>query len=205
MKEKILNYERKYQAQDSIVESSALEYLDERTLHETIKAMLINTTKDCIKFEVALDPEMAYISQIIVKENKTEEEIKKVKHAQDRLRNALHLSEIAENSLSTLLYQMFMSDEIKHTFKQDLPELYENLYNLLDLEDEIVDNIVTELSESEEMLNYKQICSVINGCISDIIDNIEEFNEEIKEHESYNNFVIYRAEWRKKREANADE
>lgn len=199
MKEKIENYNRKYEAQDNIVEAGVLEFLDERTLHETIKAMLINTTKDSIRCELAFDPEMTYISQIMFKENKTKEEIKRVKQAQNRLRNAIHLSEIAENSLSTLLYQMFMSPEIKKVFKQEIPDLYENLYNLIDLEDDIIDSIVTELSESEEILSYKQICSIINGCISDFVDNIEEYNEEIIEHESYSNFVLYREEWRKNR------
>ena len=75
---------------------------------------------------------------------------------------------------------MFMSPEIKKVFKQEIPDLYENLYNLIDLEDDIIDSIVTELSESEEILSYKQICSIINGCISDFVDNIEEYNEETK-------------------------
>lgn len=48
MKERIYEFERKYDTQDELLQYGSLVYLDERTLHNTIKAMLINTTKDCI-------------------------------------------------------------------------------------------------------------------------------------------------------------
>ena len=51
MKKTIYDFERKYEVQDELLNEGALEGLDERTLHETIKAMLINTIKDCIKYE----------------------------------------------------------------------------------------------------------------------------------------------------------
>ncbi len=51
MKKSIYDFETKYDVQDELLNEGALEGLDKRTLHETIKAMLINTTKDCIKYE----------------------------------------------------------------------------------------------------------------------------------------------------------
>jgi len=90
--------------QDDLLNQGALEGLDERTLHETIKAMLMNTTKDCIKYENWMDPDMAEINNLLVKENKTEDDMRKIKNAQDRLRNSLHFAKISEDSLYTLIY-----------------------------------------------------------------------------------------------------
>ena len=39
--------------------------------------MLINTMKDCIKYENWMDPDMVEIARFIAKENKTEEEAHK--------------------------------------------------------------------------------------------------------------------------------
>ena len=58
-KKKLLIFETKYQTQDDLLDAGYLEYLDARTIHETLKAMLVNTTKDCIKYECNLDSEMA--------------------------------------------------------------------------------------------------------------------------------------------------
>lgn len=61
MKKTTYDFEKKYEVQDDLLNEGALEGLDERTLHETIKAMLINTVKDCIKYETWMDPDMAEI------------------------------------------------------------------------------------------------------------------------------------------------
>ena len=50
MKKSIYDFKRKYAVQDELLNEGTLEGLDERTLHETIKAMLVNTTKDCSPF-----------------------------------------------------------------------------------------------------------------------------------------------------------
>src|SRR5699024_8319570 len=119
MKKTIYDFERKYEVQNELLNEGALEGLDERTLHETIKAMLINTIKDCIKYENWMDPDMTEISKILFKEKKTEDDMRKIKNAQDRLRNSLHFSKISEESLYTLLFEMLSSDYIKQCFKQD--------------------------------------------------------------------------------------
>ena len=54
--------EEKYEAQERVLDSFMFSSLDTRTLHETIKAMLVNTTNDCIKYECDMDPEMSEIS-----------------------------------------------------------------------------------------------------------------------------------------------
>ena len=77
MKKTIIDFETKYEVQDDLLNEGALEGLDERTLHETIKAMLINTVKDCIKYETWMDPDMAEISNLLVKEEKTEDELRR--------------------------------------------------------------------------------------------------------------------------------
>ena len=58
MKNAVYDFERKYEVQNELLNEGALEGLDERTLHETIKAMLINTIKDCIKYENWMDPDI---------------------------------------------------------------------------------------------------------------------------------------------------
>lgn len=205
MKDKILNFERKYETQDDLLDSGYLEYLDERVLHETIKAMLINTSKDCIKYENGLDPEMTEISNKMFKKDKTQDDIKKIKHAQERLKVVLHLAEVAESSLGTLLYQMLMTDEIKHAFRQDIPELFESVYCLLDIEEEIADTLVSEISESYEELSYKQLCGIINNCIIDWVENVEEYIDDIQERELYDMFVTAREEWKNGKKENANE
>lgn len=126
MKQTIYDFEKKYEVQDDLLNQGALEGLDERTLHETIKAMLMNTTKDCIKYENWMDPDMAEINNLLVKENKTEEDMRKIKNAQDRLRNSLHFAKISEDSLYTLIYQMLLSEDIKRAFKQEIPLMYKD-------------------------------------------------------------------------------
>lgn len=205
MNDKIFEFERKYKTQDELLDSGYLEYLDERVLHETIKAMLINTSKECIKYENGLDPEMTEISQTISKGIDTEEDIKKIKHAQERLKMTLHLAEVAENSLGILLFEILTTDEIKYTFKQDIPELFESVYCFIEIEEEIADTLVMEISQSYEELSYKKLCNIINNCIIDWVENVEEYIDDIQEKELYEMFVKAREEWRKNKKENVNE
>ena len=204
MKEKIKRIEEKYEAQERVLDSFMFSSLDTRTLHETIKAMLVNTTNDCIKYECDMDPEMSEISFLIQKESATQEEYKKLKQSQAKLKTALHLAQISEAALRNLLFEMMLNDDIKYAFKQDIPELYEGLYYMIDIEDEILDILVPELAEQYET-NYKTICSIISGCINEFVDNVEEYVDDVKERDLYNEFVEYREEWRKQREAKENE
>lgn len=204
MKEKIKRIEEKYEAQERVLDSFMFSSLDTRTLHETIKAMLVNTTNDCIKYECDMDPEMSEISFLIQKESATQEEYKKLKQSQAKLKTALHLAQISEAALRNLLFEMMLNDDIKYAFKQDIPELYEGLYYMIDIEDEILDILVPELAEQYET-NYKTICSIISGCINEFVDNVEEYVDDVKERDLYKEFVEYREEWRKQREAKENE
>ncbi len=204
MKEKIKRIEEKYEAQERVLNSFMFSSLDTRTLHQTIKAMLVNTTNDCIKYECDMDPEMSEISFLIQKENGTPEEYKKLKQSQAKLKTALHLAQISEEALRNLLFEMMLNDDIKYAFKQDIPELYEGLYYMIDIEDEILDILVPELAEQYET-NYKTICSIISGCINEFVDNVEEYVDDVKERDLYKEFVEYREEWRKQREAKENE
>ena len=192
MKKTIYDFEKKYEVQDELLNEGALEGLDDRTLHETIKAMLINTIKDCIKYENFIDPEMDKIRNILFKENKTEEDMRKIKNAQDRLRNSLHFSKITEESLYTLLYEMLSNDYIKQCFKQDIPELYRNLYYMIDIEKEIAESLTFIFAELYEAPSYKEICSTINDNIKDFVENAEKYIEDIQNHELYEQFVSFR-------------
>lgn len=200
MKKTIYDFEKKYEVQDDLLNEGALEGLDERTLHETIKAMLINTTKDCINYENWMDPDMTEINNLLVKENKTEDDMRKIKNSQDRLKNSLHFAKISENSLYTLLYQMLSTDDIKHVFRQDIPAMCENLYYLVDMEDEIAESITFYFAELYDAPSYKEMCSTINNTIEDFIENAEEYIEDIKEHDFYEQFVSYREQSRKRKE-----
>ena len=200
MKKSIYDFKRKYAVQDELLNEGTLEGLDERTLHETIKAMLVNTTKDRIKYENWMDPDMAEISKLLVKENKTEDDMQKIKNAQDRLRNSLHFAQISENSLYTLIYQMLLSEDIKRVFKQEIPLMYNDLYYLIDMEDEIAESIEFSLSELYESPSFKEICSLINETIDDFIENAEEYIENVKERDLYEQFVSYREQYRKSKE-----
>lgn len=205
MKKTIYDFEKKYEVQDNLLNERNLEGLDERTLHEIIKAMLINTIKDCIKYENLMDPDMDEIRNILFRENKTEEDKRKIKMAQDRLRNSLHFSKITEGSLYTLLYEMLSSDYIKQCFKQEIPRLYENLYYMIDLEGEIAETLTFIFAEYYEAPSYKEICEIINDNIEDFINNVEEYIDDIQEHELYDQFVEYRNKIKNKEKENANE
>ena len=151
-----------------------------------------------------MDPEMSEISFLIQKESATQEEYKKLKQSQAKLKTALHLAQISEAALRNLLFEMMLNDDIKYAFKQDIPELYEGLYYMIDIEDEILDILVPELAEQYET-NYKTICSIISGCINEFVDNVEEYVDDVKERDLYKEFVEYREEWRKQREAKENE
>jgi hypothetical protein len=128
-----------------------------------------------------------------------------MKHSQERLKVALHLSEVAESSLGTLVYEMLMNDEIKHAFKQDIPELFESIYFLIDIEEEIAEELVCEISESYEELSYKQLCEIINGCIIHWVENVEEYIDDIQERDLYEVFVSTREKWKNNKKENAHE
>lgn len=202
MKKTIYDFERKYEVQDELLNEGSLEGLDERTLHETIKAMLINTIKDCIKYENYMDPDMDEIRNILFKENKTEEDMRKIKMAQDRLRNSLHFSKITEGSLYTLLYEMLSSDYIKQCFKQDIPRLYENLYYMVDMETDIAESLTFIFAELYEAPSYKEICRIINENIEDFIYNAEEYIDDIQRHDLYDQFVEFRDKIKEKENVN---
>ena len=202
MKKTIYDFEKKYEVQDELLNEGALEGLDERTLHETIKAMLINTIKDCIKYENYMDPDMDEIRNILFKENKTEEDMRKIKMAQDRLRNSLHFSKITEGSLYTLLYEMLSSDYIKQCFKQDIPRLYENLYYMVDMEAEIAESLTFIFAELYEAPSYKEICRIMNENIEDFIYNAEEYIDDIQRHDLYDQFVEFRDKIQEKENVN---
>ncbi len=198
MNKKMKEIKMKYKAQNDLIAESLLKDLDERTLHEIIKAMLNNTVSDCIKYECEMDKETEKITALATKEDKSENDIKLLKYSQDRLREALYLAKTAEESLGHLIYEMLMTDEIKNVFKQDIPELYKNLYSLIEIEDEITKNLIGILSESYK-LSYKKICTIINNTIVEIVDNVEEYIDDIKERDLYNDFVESRENWRKQR------
>lgn len=197
MEKTIYDFKRKYAVQDDLLNEELLNGLDERTLHETIKAMLINTTKDCIKYENWLDPDITEINNLLVKKNKTEDNMQKIKNAQDRLKNSLHFAQISENSLYTLIYQMLLSEDIKRAFKQEIPLMYEDLYYLIDIEDEIAESITYSLAELYEEPSFKEICSRINWTIDDFIENVEEYIKDIKYRDLYEQFVSAREQYRK--------
>ena len=202
MKKTIYDFEKKYEVQDELLNEGALEGLDERTVHETIKAMLINTIKDCIKYENYMDPDMDEIRNILFKENKTEEDMRKIKMAQDRLRNSLHFSKITEGSLYNLLYEMLSSDYIKQCFKQDIPRLYENLYYMVDMEAEIAESLTFIFAELYEAPSYKEICRIMNENIEDFIYNAEEYIDDIQRHDLYDQFVEFRDKIQEKENVN---
>ena len=52
--------------------------------------------------------------------------------------------------------------------------MYNDLYYLIDMEDEIVESIEFSLSELYESPSFKEICSLINETIDDFIENAEE-------------------------------
>ena len=205
MKKTIYDFERKYDVQDELLNEGILEGLDERTLHETIKAMLINTIKDCIKYENWMDPDMTEISKILFKEKKTEDDMRKIKNAQDRLRNSLHFSKISEESLYTLLFEMLSSDYIKQCFKQDIPKLYENLYYMIDMEEEIAESLTFIFAELYNAPSYKEICAIINNNIEDFIDNAEEYIDDIQKHDLYDQFVNFRDQINSKEKENVND
>ena len=128
------------------------------------------------------------------------EDMQKIKNAQDRLRNSLHFAQISENSLYTLIYQMLLSEDIKRVFKQEIPLMYNDLYYLIDMEDEIAESIEFSLSELYESPSFKEICSLINETIDDFIENAEEYIENVKERDLYEQFVSYREQYRKSKE-----
>ena len=205
MKKTIYDFEKKYDVQDELLNKGALKGLDERTLHETIKAMLINTIKDCIKYENYMDPDMTEITNLLLKENKTEEELRKIRNAQDRLRNSLHFAQISEDSLYLLLLKMLSTEEIKHCFKQEIPEMSRNLYYMVDLEEEIAETLTLIFEELYETPSYKDICITINENIKDFVENAEEYVDDIQNHELYEQFVSFRKSIKNEEKENVNE
>ena len=87
---------------------------------------------------------------------------------------------------------MLSSDEIKHCFKQEIPEMCRNLYYMVDLEEEIAETLTLIFEELYEAPSYKDICIIINENIKDFVENAEEYVEDIQNHELYEQFVSFR-------------
>ena len=101
-----------------------------------------------------------------------------------------HFAEISENSLYDCVYiKCYLSDEIKHAFKQDIPEMYRNLYYMIDLEVEIAESLTFIFAELYEAPSYKEICKIMNENIMDFVENAEDYIDDIENHELYEQFV----------------
>ena len=94
---------------------------------------------------------------------------------------------------------MLSTDDIKQAFKQDIPAMCENLYYLVDMENEIAESLTLYFEELYDAPSYKEMCMAINNTIEDFIENAEEYIEDIKEHEYYEQFVSFREQSRKRK------
>ena len=68
---------------------------------------------------------------------------------------------------------------------------------IVDIEDEIAESITFSLAELYEAPSFKEICSNINWTIDDFIENAEEYIEDVKDRDLYEQFVSYREQYRK--------
>ncbi len=54
--------------------------------------------------------------------------------------------------------------------------------------------------QAEQVPSFKEICSLINETIDDFIENAEEYIENVKERDLYEQFVSCREQYRKSKE-----
>lgn len=193
------NLKRKYYAQDRVLDSGDLEFLDERILYDILKSMLLYTSKDCIEFENWMDPSLSEINKLLNKKEKNKEDLTKIKTEQTGLKDILKCSEIAEGSLLNLISCILYNDFFQYALRKDIPALLSEAFRILDMQDDIAEDSAYYIAELSYIPSYEEICNIINWKIEDYIDNAEKIydfeDENIEDNEYYNDFVKAREKY----------
>ena len=80
-------------------------------------------------------------------------------------------------------------------------QLIKNKY----LEEEIAESLTFIFAELYEAPSYKEICKIMNENIMDFVENVEEYIDDIQNHELYEQFVSYRNSIKKSEKENVNE
>lgn len=96
---------------------------------------------------------------------------------------------LAISFLEDAIYCLLVNEDIKIPLKERIPELYDSIYEMINLEDEIQDELLEYFANITDMPSYNEICEKINETIKYVIANAEDFKVDIKDVELYEEFV----------------
>lgn len=166
------SYDTLYKMLDSIEEINGL---PEKIMHDFILTTIETVTNDLLELNCELDK---YNSAIInFKSDELKDKIFDMTEYQKlkmKLRIVNNLTILTEKCLEKLLEICLFNDNIKYAIKLEIPALFENIYGLIDAEEELKQFIFENIIDNYQIKKTDKL-KIINDSINNFVENAEEF------------------------------
>ncbi len=188
------SYDTLYKMLDNI---EMINSLPEKIMHDFILATIETVINDLLELNREMDRYNSSITNF--KLEKSKEKIYNIVDYQDlkmKFRILNNLTRLVEKCLEKLLDICLFNENIKYAIKLEVPALFENIYCLIDAEEELKTFIFENIIDNYE-LNKTDKLTIINDSINNFIDNAEEF---INLEDNDNQYLVeefYKARTRK--------
>lgn len=166
------SYDTLYKMLDSIEEINGL---PEKIMHDFILTTIETVTNDLLELNCELDK---YNSAIInFKSDELKDKIFDMTEYQKlkmKLRIVNNLTILTEKCLEKLLEICLFNDNIKYAIKLEIPALFENIYGLINAEEELKQFIFENIIDNYQIKKTDKL-KIINDSINNFVENAEEF------------------------------
>lgn len=170
----INEYETLNKMLDDIEEVNSL---PESILNSFILNTIETVINDVLALNCMLDKSNAEFTNIATKMLKgtvDKDIVDKFQTSQRNLKVVNKLTSITENCLDKLLNICLYNDDIKYAVRDEIPELYENVYFLIDGEEELKEYIFGKIVDCYELKREDKI-RLLNNSIKEFILDAENF------------------------------
>lgn len=170
----INDYETLEKVLDEIEEINSL---PENILHDFILSSIETVINDVLELNCMLDKYNTEFLDIAAKLNVSEydgELIKNYQITQEKLKVINKLSELAEKCLDKLLNICTFNESVKCALKLEIPELYENIFCLVDAEEELAEYLYGRILSFYKLEKDEKL-KLINKAINDFVLDIENY------------------------------
>lgn len=178
------SYDTLYKMLDSIEEINGL---PEKIMHDFILTTIETVTNDLLELNCELDK---YNSAIInFKSDELKDKIFDMTEYQKlkmKLRIVNNLTILTEKCLEKLLEICLFNDNIKYAIKLEIPALFENIYGLINAEEELKQFIFENIIDNYQIKKTDKL-KIINDSINNFVENAEEF---IDLENIYNKYLV---------------
>ena len=194
----INSYETLNKILDSIEE---INYLPEKIMHDFILATIQTVINDVLEMNVKSNK---YCDDILNFKLEVSSDnvynMGEYQILQRKLEVVNNLIIFTEKTLDKLLNICLYNDNIKYAIRFKVPALYENIYCLIDGEDELKEYLFEKIIDNCK-LNKEEKLKLINDSINEFIENVEEYIDldKVENKELVQEFYKQREKLRKRK------